>query len=360
MRGVPEPILIAQPAIGDDELAAVASVLRSGSLAQGAQVAAFEAEFSALVADRQCIAVSSGTAALQLALAALGIGAGDEVIVPSFTFAATAHAVTMTGARPVFADVRSDDFCLDADDVERRVSPSTVAVVAVHLYGQPGDFGALSAVCRRHGLALVEDAAQAHGASYAHRPAGSLGAAAAFSFYATKNMTTGEGGMVVVDDDSVARRVRLLRNQGMAAPYVHELAGQNARMTEMAAAMGRVQLRRLPQLNAARRANAQAYDDLLPTGVLKPVELPDRGHAWHAYTLRVGDRDEVVERLLSRGIHTGVYYRTPVHRLPSYDDKADLPVTDRLVTEVLSLPVHPGVGRADIERVVDALQAALP
>jgi perosamine synthetase len=354
-----EPIAIARPAIGDMEVAAVTAVLRSGSLVQGSEVAAFESEYSALVAGRHCIAVASGTSALHLALSAIGVGRGDEVIVPSFTFAATAHAVSMAGARPVFADVRVDDFCLDAADVESRIGPRTVAVVAVHLYGQPGDIDALAAVCSRHGVALVEDAAQAHAASYDGRPAGSLGLAAAFSFYATKNMTTGEGGMVVVEEEAVARRVRSLRNQGMLESYHHEVVGQNARMTEMAAAMGRVQLRRLPDLNAVRRNNAHAYADALPAGVCPPVEHAGRRHAWHLYTVRVSGRDAVAARLAGQGIQNGVYYRVPVHRQPSYDDRSELPVTDRLATEVLSLPVHPGVGRRDVERVVVALQQAV-
>ena len=355
MPDVTEPILIAQPATGEEEIAAVAAVMRSGCLAQGAQVASFEAEFSAQIGGRECIAVSSGSAALHLALVAMGIGPGDEVIVPSFTFAATAHAVSLTGAVPVFADVRADDYCLDVDDVALRIGPRTAAVIVVHLYGQPGDMDALAAVCARHGLALVEDAAQAHGAGYRDRPTGSLGAAAAFSFYATKNMTTGEGGMVVVADDRTARTVRMLRNQGMREPYRHEVVGYNARMTEMAAAMGRVQLRRLPELNAARRANAAAYSELLPSSVGCPTELPGRRHAWHQYTVRVPDRDAVARRLGSRGIQTGVYYARPVHRQSAYAGTGDLPVTDRLAAEVLSLPVHPGVSRRDIDTVVAAL-----
>jgi dTDP-4-amino-4,6-dideoxygalactose transaminase len=359
VRGVTEPILIAQPAVGDEELAAVAAVLRSRLLAQGAEVAAFEAEFSALVDQRHCIAVSSGTTALYFALVALGVGPGDEVIVPSFTFAATAHSVSLTGARPVFADVREEDFCLDPRDVELRVGPRTAAVVVVHLYGQSADIEALSGVCRRHGVALVEDAAQAHGASYAGRPVGSLGVAAAFSFYATKNMTTGEGGMVVVADDSVADRIRLLRNQGMRQAYRHETVGQNARMTEMAAAMGRVQLRRLADLNALRRANACVYADLLPAGLRLPLEISGRRHAWHQFTVRVARRDLVAHRLSDEGIQTGVYYRVPVHRQPSYDDGSELPVTDLLAAEGLSLPVHPGIQRRDVERVVAAMQSAV-
>ena len=356
---VQDQVLIAQPSIGEAEIAAVSNVLRSQALVQGQQVAAFEDEFAALVDGRPCVAVASGTAALQLALAALGIGPGDEVIVPSFTFAATAHAVSLSGARPVFADVRLDDFCLDPADVAARISPRTAAVVAVHLYGQTGDIGALSEVCRRHGLALVEDAAQAHGAGYEGRPVGSLGQAAAFSFYATKNMTTGEGGLVVLADEDAARRVRLMRNQGMLEPYRHEVVGHNARMTDFAAAMGRVQLRRLPEMNSVRRRNASAYDGAL-AAVLTPTELPGRVHAWHHYTVRVdAERDAVANELARQGIHTGVYYRAPVHTQPAYDDGSELPVTAQLAREVLSLPVHPGVGPSEVDRVVAALHHAL-
>jgi len=354
-----EPILIAQPLIGDAEVAAVTAVLRSRALVQGQEVAAFEDEFAAMVDGRPCVAVASGTSALQLALVALGLGPGDEVIVPSFTFAATAHAVSLTGATPVFADVCADDFCLDAADVAARIGPRTAAVVAVHLYGQPGNIGALSAVCRRHGVALVEDAAQAHGAGYEGRPAGSLGQAAAFSFYATKNMTTGEGGMVVLEDDQAARRVRLLRNQGMLEPYRHEVLGHNARMTDIAAAMGRAQLRRLADMNAARRLNAQAYNDTL-AGLVKPTELPNRRHAWHQYTVRVeGDRDAVAAALAREAIQTGVYYRAPVHTQPAYADGSELPVTAQLAAQVLSLPVHPGVSPSQVQRIAAALNEAL-
>src|SRR3954468_13271025 len=359
VRGVVEPVRIAQPSIGDAEVSAVTSVLRSRSLVQGAEVAAFEEAFASDVEGRPCVAVSSGSAALQLALTAMGIGPGDEVIVPSFTFAATAHAVSLTGARPVFADVRIDDFGLDAADVAGRIGARTAAVVAVHLYGQAGDMRGLSEVCRRHGLALVEDAAQAHGAAYAGRPVGSLGQAAAFSFYATKNMTTGEGGMVVLADEDGARRVRLLRNQGMLEAYRHEMIGHNARMTDFAAAMGRVQLGRLAELNRARRKNALAYDGAL-AGVTKPLELPNRVHAWHHYTVRIAaERDVVASKLAQQGIQTGIYYRSPVHTQPAYDDKSELGVTAQLATEVLSLPVHPGVGPGEVDRVVAAVHHAL-
>ncbi len=245
--------------VGDEETEAVMSVLRSGRLVQGEQVAAFEEEFSSLVDGRVCVAVNSGTSALHLGLLAAGIGPGDEVIVPSFTFAATANAVAMTGATPVFADIEPATFSLDPDAVAAAVTPRTAGIIPVHLYGHPAAWDGLSAVAERHDLFLLEDAAQAHGATYGGTSVGALGDVAAFSFYATKNMTTGEGGMVVCRDDDTARRVRLLRNQGMEQRYRNEIAGLNNRMTDLAAAMGRVQLGRLPGWNDERRAVAATY-----------------------------------------------------------------------------------------------------
>ena len=249
-------IPVAKPIIGDDERAAVDRVLRSGMIAQGPEVASFEEEFStALLDGRQCVAVNSGTSALHLGLLAAGIGPGDEVIVPSFTFAATANSVALTGATPVFADIDAATFCLDPASVEAAVTERTKAVMPVHLYGHPADMTALGAIAERHGLAIFEDAAQAHGATFDGRPVGSFGAFGAFSLYPTKNMTSGEGGMVSCDAD-IARKVRLLRNQGMEKQYENELAGLNNRMTDIHAAIGRVQLTRLPGWTEARRRNA--------------------------------------------------------------------------------------------------------
>jgi dTDP-4-amino-4,6-dideoxygalactose transaminase len=349
-----EPIALSRPSIGPDELAAVTAVLSSGRLVQGAEVAAFEDEFSALVDGRSCVAVSSGTIALVIALTALGLGPGDEVILPSFTFAATANAVRLIGATPVFADVCGSDFALDPDDVAARVTRRTSAVIAVHLFGQTGDMARLASVCATRGLALVEDAAQAHGARFGDAPAGALGHAAAFSFYATKNMTTGEGGMVVLPDDASVRVARLLRNQGGVVAHQQEIVGHNARMTEMAAAIGRVQLRRLAGFNQARRNHAQTYADLLPTLNL-PSELPGRAHVWHQYTIQLDDRDTAARALTAQGIEAGTFYRTPVHQLPAFSVEVELPVTAQLARTVLSLPLHPGLSSEDLERIAHVL-----
>jgi perosamine synthetase len=352
------PIVPVKVEISEEEQTAVAAVLASGQLVQGEQVAAFEDEFSALVDGRICVAVNSGTSALHLGLIAAGIGPGDEVVVPSFTFAATANAVVRAGATPVFADIEPDHFGLDPNAVEKAVTSSTRAVIPVHLYGHPADCDALSDVCEERGLVLLEDACQAHGASLAGRPAGALGALAAFSFYATKNMTTGEGGMVVCEDDSLARTVRLLRNQGMEVRYQNEVAGLNDRMTEVCAAMGRVQLRHLRRWNERRRTIAAAYDRGLAglQGVSTPMVGADVVHAYHQYTIRTSCRDRLMAGLEDRGVGAVVYYPVPTHRLPAYSDSARLPETDRAAREVLSLPIRPGLTDDEVDRVISAVR----
>ena len=350
--------------LGDEEHAAVGRVLASGMLAQGPEVAAFEAEFAAHVDARPCVAVNSGTSALQLALLALGIGPGDEVVVPSFSFAATANAVALTGARPVFADIDPDDFCLDPSAVEAAVTPRTAAIMPVHLYGHPAAMHRIGEIAGRHGLAVVEDAAQAHLAALGGRAVGTFGAAAAFSFYPTKNMTAGEGGMVVCADDAVARRVRLLRNQGMERRYANEVVGFNMRMTDLHAAIGRVQLRRLPERTAQRRRNAAFLGSALAAAastsdLVLPQVVTGAEPVWHQYTVRFPDRDRLVGNLSDKGVSTGVYYPTPIHRLPAYGLDLPLPATDRAAAEVLSLPVHPALSGRQLDHVVASVTAAV-
>jgi perosamine synthetase len=350
----------AKPIIGDEERAAVDRVMRSGMIAQGPEVAAFEQEFSAaLVGGRECVAVNSGTSGLHLGLLAAGIGAGDEVIVPSFTFAATANSVALTGATPVFADIEPGSFCLDPASVEAAVTERTKAIMPVHLYGHPADMTGLAAVAERHGLAILEDAAQAHGATFDGRPVGSFGVFGMFSLYPTKNMTSGEGGMVSCDGD-VAHRIRLLRNQGMATQYANELVGLNNRMTDIHAAIGRVQLTKLPGWTEDRRRNAAFLDAHLENVVVPPVREGST-HVYHQYTIRVeGDRDGMVRALREEyGVGSGVYYPIPNHRLPSFHLDLDLPETERAACEVISLPVHPSLSIDDLERVVEAVNAVV-
>ena len=351
----------AQPYIGREEQDAVVRVLQSGMVAQGPEVAAFEAEFGEqVVGGRLCVAVSSGTAALHLGLLAAGVGPGDEVIVPSFTFAATGNAVALTGAVPVFADVEEDYFCLDPASVRAAITPRTRAIMPVHLYGQPADMGTLGALAAEHGLAVFEDAAQAHGAQLHGRAVGEFGSFGAFSFYPTKNMTSGEGGMIATGDPGLVRAARLLRNQGMERRYENEVIGFNQRMTDLHAAIGRVQLRRLAGWTEQRQRNAAVLDRELASSVVVPKVRPGATHVYHQYTIRVAeDRDRIVEVLQSEyGVGCGVYYPIPNHRLPSlapYGAAAELPVTDRVARQVISLPIHPGVQERDLERIVHAV-----
>lgn len=356
-------IRIAQPLIGPEEREAALAVLASGQLAQGPRVAAFEEAFAAFVGAPYAVAVSSGTAALHLALLAHGIGPGDEVVVPAFTFAATANAVVLTGARPVFADVRESDLNLDPAAVERALTPKTRAILPVHLYGAPAPLAELRDLCARHGLALIEDAAQAHGAAIGGERIGARGTAC-WSFYATKNLTTGgEGGMVTTDDPAVAERVRVLRNQGERQRYVTERPGYNYRMTEIGAAVGLAQLRNLEDWNERRRANAAVLTAGL-RGVVPLREAPGVTHALHQYTVRVpgGRRDALLARLRERGIEAAVFYPAPVPRLPAYAEeweRTPFPVAERAAAEVLSLPVHPGLSDADLRAIIEAVNSAI-
>lgn len=350
MRIVPA----ARPLLGEEERSAVERVMLSGMVAQGPEVAAFETEFSTIVGGRHCVAVNSGTSALHLSLLALGIGAGDEVIVPSFSFAATANAVALTGATPVFADIDRDSFCISPDAVAAAITRRTVAVLPVHLYGHPAAMTQIMRLAQRHSLAVVEDAAQAHGAALGGRNVGEFGHAAGFSFYPTKNMTSGEGGMVVTPDEEVARKVRLLRNQGMEARYQNEIVGLNNRMTDIHAAIGRVQLRKLAGWNEQRRQNARILDEGV-TGVDIPVIADAATHVYHQYTVRTTSRDRLHDKLAARGIASAVYYPTPIHRLPSYNLTLDLPETEAAAREVLSLPVHPALTDEDLRAVIEAV-----
>jgi len=348
----------AKPYIGAEERAAVDRVLASGMLAQGPEVAAFEQEFSEVVGGRECVAVNSGTSALHMAFIAAGIGAGDEVIVPSFSFAATANSVVLAGATPVFVDIEIDHFNLDPAAVEAAITPRTRAIMPVHLYGHPANMRAFTEIAERHDLLVFEDAAQAHAASLDGTPVGAFGIAGSFSFYPTKNMMSGEGGMVSTGSPEVARNVRLLRNQGMEKRYANEVVGFNTRMTDVHAAIGRVQLQRLSGWTEARQANAAFFDAELD-GVVVPPVAQGAVHVYHQYTIRVEsqDRDAFVAALAERGVGSGVYYPTPIHRLPSFKQELDLPVTERAAAEVVSLPVYPSLTPAEREQIVEAVNA---
>lgn len=347
----------ARPLIGEEERAAVDRVLASGGIAQGPEVKAFEAEFGAHFTDgRECVATNSGTSGAHLGLLACGVGPGDEIIVPSFTFAATANSVALTGATPVFADIDVKTFCLDPASVEALVTEHTTAIMPVHLYGHPADMTALQAVADKHGLRIYEDAAQAHGAAINGKPVGTFGDFGMFSLYPTKNMTAGEGGMDSCATPEIARKIRLLRNQGMEKRYENEVVGFNARMTDIHAAIGRVQLTKVDAWTKQRQDNAAFFDKELE-GVIVPFVADGVTHVYHQYTICVeNDRDGFAKALADEyQIGTGVYYPIPNHRLPSFDLILNLPNTEFVASRVLSLPIHPSLDDGARERIVTAV-----
>ena len=350
-------IPIARPQMGEDEKQRVWEAMSSGTLAQGPRVAEFEEGFAAMVGVPHAVATSSGTTALHLALLGYEIGPGDEVITVPFTFFASATSVLHTGARPVLVDVREDDFTMDVSLVEGAITPRTKAIMPVSLYGQPADLPALAAIAEDRGLALVEDAAQAHGAAIGDRRSGSWGAGT-FSFYPTKNMTTGEGGMVTTADADLAGRMRLLREHGMKVRYHHDIVGYNFRMTDLAAAIGLAQLPKLAGFNERRRAIAARYDAEL-RGVITPAVRPGVTHVYHQYTIRVAERDAFAERLKERGVGSAIYYPIPVHRQKPFVALGyggeQFPVTDRLTEQVLSIPVHPSLTDDEVATVIGAV-----
>src|SRR5512135_713060 len=356
-------IPIARPDIGPEEVAAVTDVLTSGMLAQGRRVAELEGRWAEFCGVKHAVAVSNGTVALMSIFAGVGLGPGDEVITVSHTFAATANAILFTGATPVFVDIEPDTYVIDASRIEAAVTPRTRAIVPVHLFGLVADMDMIAAIADRHGLAVVEDACQAHGATYRGRRAGAFGHGA-FSLYATKNMTTAEGGFVTTNDDGLADWLRLYRNQGMRTRYQFEMLGYNFRMTDVAAAIGLVQLDKLERNTARRGAIAARYDEAFADLPVKLPVTPDgRTHVFHQYTVDVGpERDAVLAELRERGVGADVYYPLPVHRQAYIMERglhADLPVTDAAAARTIALPMFPGLSEVEQATVIQEVRAAV-
>lgn len=354
-------IPIARPGLGEAEIDAVTQVMRSGQLAQGERVAAFEAAFASYIGSTFAVATSSGTTALHLALLAQGIGPGDEVITTPFTFAATVAAIVHCGAQPVLADIDPHTLNLSPVAVEAAITSRTRAIIPVHLYGNPCDMAALGALAERHGLALIEDACQAHGAALGGQRVGTFGTGC-FSFYPTKNMTAAEGGMVTTSDPQVAERVAVLRNHGMSERYRHEAVGFNYRMSDVHAAIGLVQLGRLDELNARRATNAGFYDAHL--GVRRQLVEHEARCVWNQYTLILDPRQRaaLASELPRRGVGIGIYYPIPLHHQPAYQSlvrSEGCPVAESACERVLSIPVHPGLTSAERKRVVTAIGGVL-
>ncbi len=347
----------------NDLEAAAAAVLRSGWYVLGEQVHSFEAEFAAWLGlpPDAAVGVNSGTDALHLALRACAVGPGDEVIVPGHTAVATVAAVEMAGATPVFADIDPQTYTLDPARVAEAVSLRTRAIIAVHLYGQAADLRSMAAVARQHGLWLIEDCAQAHGAIWQGHRVGTVGDLGCFSFYPTKNLgAAGDGGMVVSRHVELAERVRLLRQYGWRERYVSAVAGVNSRLDELQAALLRVKLRHLDEWNRRRQALARRYDELLAhTDVVRPAVAPDNEHVYHLYVVRSRRRNALQAHLAHCGIGAAIHYPVPVHQQPAYRHlapAAGLPVSEQAAAEVLSLPMYPQLTLAHVERVADAIR----
>ena len=357
-------INIATPVLAREEMEAVECVLQSGRLAQGPKAEEFEALFASYIGTKYAIATGSGTAALHIALLASGIGNGDEVITTPFSFIATANAILFCGARPIFVDIDKNTFCIDPDLILAKTTSKTKAILPIHLYGQPCNMQEIVKICREHNLILIEDACQAHGAEYQGKKVGSFGIGC-FSFYPTKNMTTGEGGIITTNDRDVAERAGMIRSHGQRERYFHEILGYNYRMTDIAAAIGICQLKKLDDFNRQRIEHARFLTERVSEveGLIAPFIAPNVKHVFNQFTVRVtGDfgisRDDLKQRLKDKGVMTEIYYPLPIHKQPLYKElgyDASLPNAEKACAEVLSLPVHPLLSKKELEYVVESL-----
>lgn len=369
VTGLRRTIPIANPILGREEVEAVRRVFESGMLVQGEKVKLFEKEFEEYIGVENAVAVANGTMALDTALKALKLGPGDEVVTSAFSFIASSNCVLYQGAKPVFADIDRRSFNIDPSDVAEKITAKTRAIIPVHLFGQPADMDELNEIAKDNGIALLEDAAQSHGAEYKGGKTGSLGDVGCFSFYATKNMTTGEGGMITTNDKELAKRARLLRDHGQTEKYHHIILGYNYRMTEASAAVGLVQLRKLDRLNKRRNENASILTkgiEKIP-GITPPHVNDDVRHVFYQYAIRVEndypmERDKFAELLKERGVGVAVHYPIPIYKQPFYKElgyeKTICPMAEEACKRVLSLPVHPLVTEEDIRYILDLLKKA--
>ncbi|MBQ6511325.1 DegT/DnrJ/EryC1/StrS aminotransferase family protein, partial [Methanobrevibacter sp.] len=347
---------IAKPIIGEEEIENVVEVLKSGMIAQGPKVAEFEQKFAEWVGAKYGIAVNSGTAALHVALLSCGIGEGDEVITTPFTFIASGNAIVYTGAKPVFADIDLKTYTLDPDSIEKLITENTKAILPVQLYGQSANMDKINEIARKHGLIVIEDAAQAHGATSNGKKVGSMGDMACFSFYPTKNMTTSEGGIITTDDEDLAENAKMFRAHGATVRYHHDAIGYNFRMTDISAAIGLAQLDKIDDFNDKRIENAAYLNEGLKDveGVITPYCAYDSKHVYHQYTIRVekGNRDDWVDIINECGVGTGIHYPIPLYNQPIYKSLCfggDCPNAEIAADNVISLPVHPSLTKEDLD-----------
>ena len=352
------------PQIDQEEVNEVISVLKSGTLVQGPKVKEFEESFAKYIGTKYAVAVNSGTVALHTALLSNKLGKGSEVITSSFSFISTSNVILHTGAKPVFIDIDEATFNIAPEKIEEKITNKTKALLIVHLFGQPCDMKRIMEICEDHDLILIEDACQAHGAEFDGVKAGSFGTGC-FSFYPTKNMTTGEGGMITTDDEEIAEKAMMIRNHGQTKKYVHDMLGYNYRMTDIAAAIGLCQLKKLDEFNSKRIKNAQFLTREIKKigGLIPPHIMPNVKHVFHQYTIRVTKdfgmpRDKLKQRLGERGVDARVYYPIPIHKQPLYQKlgyREDLPILEKVAKEVLSLPVHPGLAKKNLTNVTKTL-----
>ncbi|MEM3386501.1 MAG: DegT/DnrJ/EryC1/StrS family aminotransferase [Nitrososphaerales archaeon] len=361
-------IPINRPILDKKEEEAVLNTLRSGELTNptyqgGKNVAFAERALAEYLGVKHVVLVNSGTAALQAALLALDIGEGDEVLLPSFTFVATANAVLSVNAKPIFVDIRLDDYCIDPEDLERKITKRCKAVIPVHLYGYPANMQRILEVASKHNLFIIEDAAQSLGATYRSKQTGSFGDLGCFSFYPSKVITCGEGGAVATNSDELANRLRMLRNHGFDAGGFVKRMGLNLRLNEVSAAILSSQLKKLNYFLEQRRKNAEELSRMLDgCGAVLPSELEGRRSNWYLYTIRVMSRDKVLERLHKSEVGAAIYYKTPIHLYPHYHSllgDVKLPNTEQAAAEVLSLPVHPALTKAELRHIAAAVKSAL-
>jgi len=367
-------IPISKPFFSKEEINEVKKVMQEGNLTNatfegGKRVRELESLLCKFVGSQNAIALNSGTSALHASLLALGIGKDDDVLVPSFTFLATANAVVATGANPVFVDIKKSDYTIDPDDLEKKVTSRTKAVIPVHLYGHTADMKAISEIASKHSLHVIEDACQSLGSTYNGKQTGSMGEIGCFSFYASKVLTSGEGGAIVTNSKELADRIRMIRNHGMLEGYDTRIFGLNLRMTEISAAIAKVQMRKMKRMLQIRRKNAAMLTKLLHSRDIKllhgpdiilPKESDESRYNWYLYTVAIENRDSVMKKLNSLGIGATVYYKTPVHRTPFYaNSDLSLPNTEWAAAHVLSLPVHPLVSANDIKYIASTFMKIL-
>lgn len=356
---------IAKPIIGEEEIENVVEVLKSGMIAQGPRVAEFEEKFAEWVGAKYGIAVNSGTAALHVALLSCDIGKGDEVITTPFTFIASGNSIVYTGAKPVFADIDLKTYTIDPDSIEPLITENTKAIVPVQLYGQSANMDKINEIAERYGLVVIEDAAQAHGATCNGEAVGSLGDMACFSFYPTKNMTTSEGGIITTDDAELAELARVFRAHGASVRYHHDAIGYNFRMTDISAAIGLAQLDKIDEFNNKRIENAAYLNEGLKDvdGVVTPYCAYGSKHVYHQYTIRVekGNRNDWVELINEAGVGTGIHYPIPLYNQPVYKKlgiEGNCPNAELAADSVISLPVHPSLTKEDLDLVIEAVKNA--